>query len=268
MDNSNAENTARLRDVAGRPALLVSVLTVVMLAITVSCGGGDDNSNSGDENDEERTYTIQTFTPTVPGSTPEALVTRDARQTAAAVSATEIARNPPEVPATMTPGGPLDEAGGIRPPVVSLNADSGQMDGVFGSYGWIDEESESYVLIQAPFYDVGDNGLTVPAGGDMTFNILDEVDPPSEVNVSIFTWDENSAIPTDTEGNVGAHPWFAPRVAPVSTESFTAADPTFTMPDEPDRYVVQVEVRWPPDDRLDLVQQPIFASYAFTVYVS
>lgn len=266
MDTSSVEQRsrpARLLGLVGRPALLVTALTVVMLGIAVSCGSGDGDSSSND--DEERTYTIQTFTPTVPGTTPDTLVTRDARQTAVAATTTAVAENPPVAPATMTPGGHLDEAGGIRPPVVALNAGEEQMEGVFGAFGWLDEETQTSVVIQAPFYDVGDNGLTVPAGSDMTFNILDEVDPPAQVNVSVYSWEDNSAIPTDTSGNVGTNLWFVPRIAPLSTESFTEANPSFVMPTTPDRYVVLVEVQWPPDDR---VQHPLYANYAFTVYVS
>jgi hypothetical protein len=269
LDTSSVETRsrpARLLRIVGRPALLVSALTAAMLVIAVSCGGGDNDSNSSGDG-EERTYTIQTFTPTVPGTTPDTLVTRDARQTAAANTATAVAENPPQPTATVTPGGP-DPEDAFRPPFTQLSDGANQMEGVAGSYALPDEESQTYPVIQAPFYDVGENGLTVPAAGQLEFSFTEEVAPPSEVQVAIYDWAENNAIPQSTDGNVGSYPVFAKRVAPVIDETFPNANPSFAMPDEPGRYVVMVEVRWPPDDRVNPQLPSPHATYAFTVYVS
>ncbi len=271
LDNSSPENRsrpARLFQTIGRPTLLVSAMTIVVLGVAVACGG-DSDKNDDNAAGEERTYSIQTFTPTVPGSTPEALVTQDARQTAAANTATAVAENPPAPTATVTPGGPNEE-NAFRPPATQLSDGTNQMDGVFGAYGlWIDDEEMNYFRVQAPFYDVGENGLTVEPTSEVEFNFVEEVEPPEETRVSIFSWAENSAIPQDTKGNVGTHPVFvaAPHTAALSSETFPDANPTVAMPDEPGRYVVLVEVRWPQDERVP-EQQPLFANYAFTVYVS
>ena len=275
LDTSSAETTsrqARLLRTIGRPALLVTVMTVALLAIAVSCGGGGD-SGGGDNEDEERTFTVQTFTPaptstpTVFGSTPQPDVTQAARQTAAANTATALAENPPEPTATVTPGGPNPEDA-FRPPATQLSDGANQMDGLAGSYALVDEESQTYPVIQAPFYDVGENGLTVASAGQLEFSFKEEVASPSEVHVSIYDWEENNAIPQNPEGGVGTHPVFAARVAPVSAETFPDANPSFSMPDEPGRYVVLVDARWPPDERLDPQLPSPFANYAFTVYVS
>lgn len=275
LDTSSAETPsrqARLLRTIGRPALLVTVMTVAMLTLAVSCGGGD--SDSGDNDDEGNTRIVQTFTPeptstpTVFGSTPPPDMTQPARETAAAITATARAENPPEPTVTVTPGGPNPEDA-FRPPATELSDGENQMDGVSGSYALVDEEAQTYPVIQAPFYDVGESGLTVARGGQLEFSFTEEVAPPIEARVSIYGWEENNAIPQDTQGNVGTYPIFAQRVAPVSNETFPDANPTFSMPEELGRYVVMVEVRWPPDDRIDNPQLPTpFATYAFTVYVS
>jgi hypothetical protein len=260
----------------GRPVLLVCGLTAFLLVVAVACIGGDDDDQPAGSNRNNVDVVVSTFTPTVEGATPPANATRDARETAVAATATWVAENPPPPPptrdpnATMIPQPTIDpeQEDSLRPPFTWLTDGVNQMYGVFGSYGIIDEERESYANVTAPFYDVGDVGLDVVPGGQLEFILQDDVDTPTSMTVSVYDWEENSAIPTGTDGSIGSHLWFVPRTEPVSTTSISLDDPTFAMPALPDRYVVLVELRWPHDDRLpDPVQYPLFANYAFTIHV-
>ena len=285
MTISSAEEKKQPLGTVGRPALLVAALTVVMLLIAVSCGGGDDDGDDDSgPNRDDREVIMSTFTPTIEGDIPEIQKTSEARQTASAEAATEVAENPP--PPTNTPDpdftpppGATPEPGeeGLRPPHVWLSDGTDQMEGVFGRFGFVDTATGTGAQVQAPFYDVGGNGLTVAPGTELEFILEDDVVSPSsmavdptELTVSIFTWEDNSAIPGDTEGNVEDHYFFVPNPesGPVSTNPMTLENPVFTMPAEPDRYVVQVDVVWPTgDEQANPQQDPIFTTYAFTVYV-
>jgi hypothetical protein len=253
----------------GRPALLVAALTVSIMLIAVACGGGsDDDSPDGQNRDNVSGVVMSTFTPTVVGATPEANVTQEARQTAAAQEATRRAENPPPPTATRDPNAEPEEEG-LRPPYTWLSDGEDQIEGVFGAYGWFDDDMETYAGVAAPFYDVGDSGLTVAPGAELEFILQEDVDDPTMMTVSIYTWADNSAIPTGTDGSVGAYPWFVPAVAPVNSVPLEPGDTTFAMPNTPDRYVVQVQLQWPRNELLPNDPQfQIFAIYAFTVYVS
>lgn len=239
----------------GRSVVLVTLLTTIILTIAVSCGGGDDDDATEVPSDGRPPGDVQmaTFTPTVPAATPDPNITP---------TATEV---PPTI-AVLTPGTQDEDA--FRPPVMTLSDGNNEIGGEFGSYGLIDEESLSYVLITAPFFDVGEEGLTVAPGATLTFS-LEDANPPTQMTAAVYTWDENNAIPQDVSGETGDHPWFIQTVAPLDTFLLSADDPSFTMPQEPGRYVVQVEVRWPDDERLpEPLRQPQFSAYAFTVHVS
>lgn len=257
----------------GRPLLLVIALTAAISLIAVACRGGDDDAPPG-TNRGNVDVVMETFTPTVEGATPPGNATQDARQTEAAATATGRAENPPPPTATRDPN-VTPEAGeeinedSLRPPRTWLSDGVDRLEGEFGAYGWFDEGMETFAGIAAPFYDVGDIGLTVSPGGEIEFILQEGIDDPTTMNVAIFTWEDNSAIPTGTDGSVEDRLWFVPAVAPVSTTIIDPANTTFTMPAEPDRYVVQVQLEWPRNERLpDDPQFRIFAVYAFNVYVS
>ena len=265
--------------IAGRSALLVGALTVVMLLVAVSCGGGgDDNGN----NKSTPQVVVQTFTPTSEADAANRQATQDAQQTAVSGTATAVAEMPAQPTNTPDPNRtpqpwatPSDEEG-LRPPYAWLTDGTDRMDGVFGKTAFFDAETGTVATILAPFYDVGDHGLTVAPGGELEFILQDDVTRPStmtgepeSMTVSIFTWADNSAIPGDTQGNVGTYPWFIGGGTPITTSPMTPGNAVFTMPAQPDRYVVQVEVHWPTGTVEENPQQlPIHAVYAFTVYVA
>lgn len=259
MGTPNSRNGSPLEQLVGligRPALLVLILATVTLAVAVSCGGGDDDDSTEVPSDGRPPGDVKmaTFTPTVPAATPDPNITP---------AATEV---PPTI-AVLTPGAQDEDA--FRPPAVMLSDGSDELEGEFGSYGLIDEESLSYVLITAPFFDVGEDGLTVAPGATLEFALQGDVDQPTQMTAAVYTWDDNNAIPQDVSGETGDHPWFVATVAPVDSILVAPDDPSFAMPQEPGRYVVQIEVRWPDDERLpEALRQPQFSAYAFTVYVS
>ena len=259
----------------GRPILLVCGLTAFLLLVAVACIGGDDDDQPSGINRDNVDVVMSTFTPTSEADAANRQATQDAQETAVAATATYAFENPPPPPptrdpnATMAPQPTLDpEAEGFRPPFTWLSDGVNMMYGVFGSYGMIDEVNQSYANVAAPFYDVGDDGLTVAPGSELEFILQEDVDPPTSMSVKIYTWADNSAIPTGTDGSIGDRLWFVPGAEPVSTTAIELDDMSFNMPGAPDRYVVLVELRWPHDERLpDPNQMPLFATYAFNIYV-
>lgn len=269
-------NTVQTQGQARRVAralLLMGVLTAVMLVIAVACRGdeSDDNTSPG----IDRTPVMQTFTPT---SEADATARAEFQQTVeAAREATQtwVAENPPPPPPTRDPNAEPEEEG-MRPPYAFLFYGDEEMEGVFGNYSWVDMETGSYGTVLAPFYDVGDFGLTVAGGGELQFALeLAALTPtsmtgsPIMYEVEIYTWEGNNAIPTGQDGSVAAHPWFVPgMIPPVLTQPMHPEQTVFTMPAAADRYVVRIRAIWPTGNlEENPPQQEIFAVYAFTVYV-
>ena len=257
----------------------MSALLVLILSIAVACGGGsDDNSND----DDEMEVVMSTFTPTSEADAANRDATRAAEEAAANETATAVAENPAPPPPTRDPNATQvvptvdpEAADGLRPPRAWISNGENQWEGVFGNFSLVHEETGTVANATAPFYDVGDEGLTVAPGGELEFILQDDVTAPSSmtgeptaVTVEVYTWEGNNAIPTTQEGDAEDNLWFVPAQPPVISSPMDLEAGVFTMPATPDRYVVRVQVDWPAFDN-ELTPQPIpvYAVYAFTVYV-
>lgn len=258
-----------------RGLLLMAALTAALMVVAVACGSDDDNENEGDIS---RTPVMMTFTPTTEADATNRVATQEAmeaaRNTAVAATATWIAENPP--PPTNTPdpnATPEDE--GLRPPLAYLIADGQQLEGAFGNFSFVDMNSMSNGTIEAPFYDVMGREITVSGGTELTFELRPAFmtpttmeGEPASMNVEIYTWEGNNAIPTGLDGSVGTHPFFVPGTPPLLTQPLHVDQPVFTMPAAPNHYVVRVQVTWPTGTAEENPpQQDIYAFYAFTVHV-
>lgn len=256
----------------------MGALTAALMVVAVACGGGDNGDDNNEEGGMSRTPVMQTFTPTTEADATNRVATQEAldemRETAVAGTATWQAENPPPPTATRDPNA-TPEPEGLRPPLAYVSTGGQEIDGAIGNYSWVDLNTGSYGTIQAPFFDVLGREMTVTSGEELTFELRPAMIQPSTMDgepmalsVEIFTWDDNNAIPTSMEGAVGTHPFFVPSTAPVLTQPMSVNQPVFTMPADPNHYVVRVRVDWPMGTAEENPpQQEIFAYYAFTVHV-
>lgn len=255
----------------------MAALTAVLMVVAVACGGGDNGDDNG-EGGMSRTPVMMTFTPTTEADATNRIATQEAveelRETAIAATATWQADNPP--PPTWTPDpNATPEEEGLRPPLAYLSAGDLQASGAIGNYSFVDLTSGSVGTIQAPFFDVQGHEMTVSRGEELTFDLRPAMMQPTTMDgepmtltVDIFTWEGNNAIPTGMDGSVGSHPFFVPGTPALMTQPLSLNQPVFTMPADPNHYVVRVRVDWPVGTAEENPpQQEIFAYYAFTVHV-
>lgn len=274
-----------------------------MLALTallaVSCqvpgiSDDDEESTPGPEttpvsegtpaSDATSEVRMSTFTPTVEGATPEGAVTQEAEQeaeqTAAAVTATHEAENPqpagtPDPNATpVNPMPSLDATGTpantLAPPMAQLAAGSDRIESTFGSYSWqFADEMESFVKIQAPIMEITDVALTAPAGSQATLEFSGEqyTEPPQEITVEGYLYDETTAIPQTIQGQTADELAFVPEPddEPVLETTADPQDPSFQLPEEPEHYIFRVEASW--GDHPELPEERLYVTYVFNVIV-
>jgi hypothetical protein len=248
-------------------------LAVVGLALAVACGplGSDDGESGGDSNgsgnQEQRTVVMATFTATIPGSTPETVLTQGARQTVVAMTATTTTGTPP-ILSTIPEGYPTPTEY-LSPPEATLTDGNDTITATYGSYSWqFDDRDQTFARISATLMEVSDVALTLSAGSDLTLTIHDIITLPQAVQLSAYQYEANTAIPIDASGNVVSDkPAFAPK-EPADKYLNIAVDPanpTFSLDLPPDHYVLLVQAAW--GNHPVLTSEPIFITYVFNVIV-
>lgn len=274
--------------------------------IAVSCGplGDDDDEPAVGESDNSEVVQ-STYTPTVPGSTPEAIQTLEAAQTAAVMTATEQALNPPPGTAiagnpddgTASPDGTSDGSGSsstsqppiggtdddpttpdtpsdaLQPPSAALVVGADQIEGALGPYSWQwDDAIKTFFEVPAsPLMEVSDVALTIQSGAEAEIAFAGDAlqEPPDAINIEIYDFDENTAIPYDQSGTtLGEGLAFAPKVDPITTLQPDPANPaTFTADFAPGHYVLYMRAEWPEPAELTKPGGTIYVTYTFNLIV-
>ena len=254
-----------------RVALIYAAGLAALLAALAACGPlGDDDP------DPTRTLgpaqppggsvsspVMSTFTPTVPGSTPEALQTAAARSTVQAVTATHEADNPPPTP-TLPAGLPTTDMPELRLPKAQLSDGAGNIESTEGSYSWLyDDANQTYARFEVPLMEFTEVALTT-SNLDFNIEIPDVSDPVTGIAIQAYDFTANTAIPVDQAGQPGERLMFSPKEAPVAETSAAALGEFFTLDLAPGHYIFMAEVAWP-----DYVHQPPnAAAQTFPIYIT
>jgi hypothetical protein len=272
------ESPARRRGVAAllpppgvrRTLLGVGLVSVLLMIAGIACGG-DGNSGRADSRD---TVSIQTFTPTPPDHTPEALVTREAQQTAWAQTATAqpaVTATPPvagtRVEGTREPAGPgtpnpEDE---IRPPDMFLDTNGGQAQAALGSFNWCEIRLLQCASIQFGYLILEHGSVTWSAGTPGVITTPNASLAPLTAELALYLHDENVVIPVNASGQViGDKPAFVALTEPAQTFSVSGPDISVTPDVPPGRYVLSVNMNWTLPEGATL---PLYTNYAFVVEI-
>jgi hypothetical protein len=146
-----------------------------LVPLVAACGPfGDNDGNPPRQPTATREIVVATFTPTevVPPDIQPA--TSEARETAAALTATEIAVNPPPTPTFANPTVPEDLL--LTPPNATLASPAGEIAAVTGSYAWsYSDHPTSVVEIQAPMLDLLHAPVTIANGSELTLSLFGRV---------------------------------------------------------------------------------------------
>lgn len=251
---------------------------LALIAMLAACGPFSDDDDGtatlgparpvgGGQN----TPVMSTFTATIPGTTPEVVETAAARNTAQAATATYEAANPQ--PTSTSPEGLPTVPGGVglTPPKAILTDGVGSIDSTEGSYSWVyDDAEQSYARIDAPLMPITEVALTT-AGGPFTMTIPEVSEQANNVQIGAYTFDDNTAIPTDQTGQPGDELMFSPRFDPVAEATLASLDESFTLELAPGHYLFQARVTWPdyvhrPPNSAEMTF-PIYITYLFNVII-
>lgn len=249
--------------VVSRTVAVVSALAIVTMVVGAACVGGDSSTPTP-------FYVIETFTPTPPDHTPEALITRAAQQTASAQTATAQPTRDPSAP-TPLPGTPgatrtIPSGSEIRPPDLILRTSFGETWAAVGSFNWCSVALGTCADIQTGYIILETDTLFWAIGDEGTIEVPDTPFPALSAEVGLYLHDQNVVIPQDVTGQIiGDKPAFVPLIAPAQFETVTGAGGWSFTPDvPPGKYILSVNISWTQPEGAPL---PLHTEYAFIVEV-
>lgn len=249
---------------------------LAVVAMLAACGplGDDDEPTTGPAISAggASSPVMSTFTATIPGTTPEPLLTAAVRSTERAATATYQAVNP-QPTATLPAGVPTQNPDDVlTPPMALLSDGDGSIDSKVGSYSWVyDDAARSYARIDAPLMEFTEVALTTAGGSEMTMSIPDVAEPVTGVELGVYDFADNTAIPTDQSGQPGDSLMFSPRVPAVMETTLTSLDESFALDVPPGQYLIQARAAWPDFNYRTQDGQtltfPLYITYVFNVIV-
>jgi hypothetical protein len=206
---------------------------------------------------------LSTFTPTVPGSTPETVQTAAAHSTERAATATYEAANP-QPTATLQPGLPTSEVPALTLPKAVLSDGAGNIESTEGDFSWVyDDPNQTYARFAVPLMEFTEVALTT-ASPDFTLEIPGVSEPATGIEVRAYDFTANTAIPVDQSGQPGERLMFSPKEQAVAETTAAALGESFTLELAPGHYIFMADVTWP-----DYVHQPPnAAAQTFPIYIT
>ena len=245
--------------------LRIGGLACCFVVACVACNPLDSDDNSPTPPAAQtREVIVSTFTATEVVPPEEQTATAGARETSAAMTATEIAINPPATPtfAMATP----EEI--LTPPLARLVRSDGQsIEATLSSYSWqFSDEIQTFFVAEAPITQFEHDPVSVANGAQFTIELFGEEyrQPPLELLGALYDFESNSAFPVGPDGQPGSELGFAIRTAPAQNLDLEPANPAFAIDVPPGRYALWIQGRWGehPDPRLD---EPIFVTWVFNL---
>jgi hypothetical protein len=244
-------------------------LLIAILSVAAACGPfGDDDDDPPRQPTATREIIVATFTPTEVVPPDVQTATAEAQATGAAMTATELARNPPPTPTFANPTVPEGEL--LTPPLATITSPTGEIPSMHGSHGWVFSDAlETVSAFQVPFIDLNEHEpVTVANGAELVISLsgTEYRTPPLTMDVGVYNFDENSGIPISQTGEVGSELWFVVKTDPDQQLDLDPGDPRFTIDVPPGHYAIRVQGHWP--DHPSVTSTPIFVTWAFNVEVA
>lgn len=251
------------------PAL---VLALILAASLGACGPfGDDDDDGNDDNPgpsqptATREVIMATFTPTEVIPPAGQTATEAAQQTALAATQTARANLPTPTPATE-----INEEDILYPPRARLQTPGEIVEGYLSTYSWqFSDQAQTYSAIEAPIVVLEQGDPVALKNGDALAILYygDEYRrPPEQLEVAIYEFEPNSAIPISETGEQADEPAFAIRVDPVQNLRVDPVDPSFTIQGfPPGHYIIWAQGRWGPHP---VLERQIFVTWVFDIEIT
>lgn len=258
-----------------RGAGLSLAVILLLLAAVAACGSdegsGDDAtavSGSPTRGNDGPDVVMSTFTPTPPDHTPEAVQTADALRTQQASSPTAGTTTPSDgspQPGEPTPTPAPNE---VRSPEVRLVTAAGDLVGAIGSFNWYDAELDSGGKFDVPYVFLPNGTVDWPQGTTARLEVPDSPYAVRSATISIYTFDDNVAIPTNEQGNpiTGGYA-FLPQQDPLQREELTGATIETGVDVPPGNYIVEARVVWDGPAEVEQSIGELYTQYVFVVTV-
>ena len=256
------------------PARALPVIGAGLLLLALGLGAcspfGDDDDDSDDNGPGIATPTrevvVSTFTPTEVVRPDGLTATSVAEETAAAETATARAN----LPTPTTPPSEVDPEELLWPPRTRLETPGLLSDSYLGTYSWqFTDTDQTYANIEAPIIPLSQGDPVEVANGD-TVTIRYYGDefraPPQQIEVAIYDFESNSAIPVGPQGQQGEGLAFAIKTGPLQNLRVDPSEPTFTLTGfAPGHYVIWTQGRWGQHPLLD---RQIFVTWVFDIEIT
>lgn len=250
------------------PALILAAILVTAFGACSPLGDDDDSEGDNNPNASSPTATrevvMSTFTPTevVPPEGQTATVV--AGQTA--VAATREARS---LLPTPTPAVEIAEEDILYPPRTRLQTPDQLTESYLSTYSWqFSDDAQTYSAIEAPITVLEQGEPVETENGDQLSIVYygqEYRSPPRQLEVAIYDFESNSAIPQTEGGETADEPAFAIRTDPVQNLRVDPVDPTFTLEGfAPGHYVIWAQGRW---GQHPVIDRPLFVTWVYDIEI-
>jgi hypothetical protein len=256
-----------VKRVSTRIYLLWAAAAVLLLAIgACSPFGGDDDDDDAAPS-ATREIIMSTFTATEVVPPEDQTATAAARETSAPATQTARANLPTPTPANATVS-PEDL---LTPPFARLETPDGLVDAYLSSYAWqFDDEAETFARIDAPIVQFEGDPAPVVNGAELSMSYYGESyrTPPFELEIEVYNFDENSAIPSSGQ-QVGSELAFAIKTEPDQRViADDPATPSFILDVPPGHYAIRIQGRWGQNPISMFASFQLFVTWVFDVEVT
>jgi hypothetical protein len=266
--------------------VIVAALLLLAVSVAVACGGDDDEPEGGDVDvettdttdaspegtDDEIEVVMSTFTPTPPDNTPESVRERERQQTAFAETQTAqpqtTATQPPDV--TINPNTPVATipSNAVRPPELVMGTSAGQQSGTIGSMNWYDPVRNAGYNGDTPYVQMPTGNLDWASDTEASFTVPESPYAVRSTQINVFVYDDNVAIPQNSQGQVIGDYVFARQTDPVDQEQIEGATISINPDLEPGNYIIEAVVTWDGPPELEAqYNEALFTQYVFVVTV-
>ena len=251
------------------PAFFTMFMLIALLgACSVSGGDDDDEGEAGpgpNQPTSTRVVVMSTFTPTEVVPPAGKTATEEAQLQARIETETAAAGLPTPTPAVTE----LPEEDLLWPPRTRLEAAGKLTEGYLGSYSWqFSDDIQTFGAIdsQITALNQGDP-VEIQNGDTLTIRYYGEEyrSPPLRLDVAIYDFESNSAIPVGPGGEQGEGLAFSVRTAPIQSMQIDPANPTITIGGfSPGHYVIRAQGHWGDHP---VIARPLFVTWLYDIEI-
>ncbi len=250
------------------PVALFLSAAVIFTAGACSPLGDDDGVEGASMNPPtatlDRQIVMSTFTPTEVISDDLKTATSEAKDAADFATATYRAGLP--TPTTDTSVNPEDL---LWPPRTRLETPSELVEAYVSTYSWqFSDVDQTYAAIEAPITPLNQGDPVQIRNGDqlaLRYYGDEFRAPPEQLEVSVYDFESNSAVPIGPQGQQGEGLAFAIKTDPLQTLRVDPADPTFVLDGfPPGHYIIWAQGRW---GMHPVLNRQIFVTWVYDIEI-